>query len=125
MAQSKKTDRIALLNEKLEHAKSALLNMGDFEMPEDVDPLSKQAHILNVLDQAERSTLRERIFDLKALLAIEMGQDAAAIKFAKTATEASTQSTRALKQVQSDRLFVLEQEQQQREQRFSHLRAIK
>lgn len=121
----KNTARIADLRKKLDVAKLALINLGDLDLPEDIDPLSKKAHILNVLDQAERATLRERIFDLHALIELELGSGAMAVKYGKLATESSTQATRCLKQVQSDRLFELEGEQSRRNMRHGKLRAIK
>ena len=116
---------IAELQEKLEEAQLHLARMGALEFPEGMDPLSKRAHILNVEDQAERSAIRERIFDLKALILMKKGRDLEAAKMGKLATECSTQSTRALKQIQSDRLFELEQEMQNRRERKGTLRAIK
>lgn len=113
------------LKSQLEEAKQELARMGALELPEDMDPLSKKAHILNVEDQALRSAIRERIFDLKALLLLESGKHIEAAKMGKLATECSTQSTRALKQIQSDRLYELEQEMQNRRERKGVLRAIK
>lgn len=78
-----------------------------------------------VMVQAERAVLLQRLYELLSLMAIQESEHDDARKYGKLAIEASTQQTRCLKQISSDRLLEIESTLESRTESRAKLKRIK